>query len=105
MANNTLKTKEDFDRVYRTGKRINGRLITIIARQNVSLNKLGISVGKKYGTAVERNRAKRLIREAYGWVAGKMSGAAEIIVVPRQSAKRAATEEIRADFIEIINRI
>jgi ribonuclease P protein component len=105
MPEHTLKNKYDFDRVYRSGERHNGRLVTIILNKNTPSNKLGISIGKKYGTAVERNRAKRLIRDAYKKAVDKLSMPVEMIVIPRPSLKVASGSGVEADFKEIIDRI
>ena len=104
MPEYTLKNKHDFDRVYKAGERHNGRLVTLILSKKTLSNKLGISIGKKYGTAVERNRAKRVIREAYRGIVGKLTMPAEIIIIPRQSLKMSGTANVRADIKEIIDR-
>lgn len=62
-----LSGRGDFDRVYRAGKRYHGNLLTAFVLPN-SLNhhRLGITASKKaLGKAVDRNRAKRLLRETF----------------------------------------
>lgn len=61
-----LRTSEDFIRAYREGKRIKLPGITIITVKNsLPYCRIGISVSKKFGKAVKRSRAKRLIRELF----------------------------------------
>ncbi len=61
-----LRSSEDFIKAYREGKRIKLPGITIITVKNsLPYCRIGISVSKKFGKAVKRNRAKRLIRELF----------------------------------------
>jgi ribonuclease P protein component len=64
---NRLRKPSEFRRVYTTGKRIEGRFMTIFILPSVTeFQRLGITASKKaIGNAVERNRAKRLLREAF----------------------------------------
>ena len=62
----TLKKNYEFSRVYKKGSFYVGRNITLYILPNrLTINRLGISVSKKAGKAVVRNRKKRLIREVY----------------------------------------
>lgn len=62
----TLKKNYEFSRVFNKGLFYVGRHISVYVLPNkLSSNRLGISVSKKAGKAVIRNRKKRLIREAY----------------------------------------
>lgn len=62
-----LRKRADFLRVYENGKRFEGRFMTVfILPANSGVHRLGITATKKaIGNAVERNRAKRLLREAF----------------------------------------
>lgn len=65
---NTLSLKENrvFRQLYGKGRSFVTPLFVLYYRENrLGKNRLGITVGKKLGSAVMRNRAKRLIREAY----------------------------------------
>jgi ribonuclease P protein component len=64
---NYLRDPSEFQYVYRQGKRYDGRFITVFVIKNSGLHhRLGVTASKKaVGNAVQRNRAKRLIREAF----------------------------------------
>lgn len=63
----SIKSNNVFNRIYAKGKSCVLPTCVIYARKNVGLEhaELGITTAKKMGGAVERNRARRIIREAY----------------------------------------
>ncbi len=62
-----LRGSSEFQRVYRQGKRYEGVLMTVfVLPNNLSHDRLGITASRKaLGKAVQRNRAKRLLRETF----------------------------------------
>jgi ribonuclease P protein component len=61
-----LKKNYEFARIYRKGRFYPGKyLVLYLLNNNMEINRLGVSVGKKLGKSVRRNRVKRLIRESY----------------------------------------
>ena len=59
-----LKKSKEIEKLYRSGKRAFSQTITLVyfpAKET----KFAVCVGKKYGKSVERNRIKRLLREAF----------------------------------------
>lgn len=62
-----LRGSNDFQKVYRLGKRYEGVLMTaFVLRNNLSHNRLGVTASRKaIGKAVQRNRAKRLLKETF----------------------------------------
>lgn len=63
---NRLKRQRDFDTVFLNGKRVYSDNLTMIyVERRGGITKIGISISKKHGKAVQRNRIKRLLRAVY----------------------------------------
>jgi len=62
-----LRASSDFQKVYRTGRRYEGVLMTaFVLPNNLSHNRFGVTASRKaLGNAVQRNRAKRLLKETF----------------------------------------
>ena len=62
----TLKTNSDFRRAYARGKSYtNPALVLYVRKTRAGSCRIGITASKKIGNAVQRNRARRVIREAF----------------------------------------
>jgi len=73
----SLRKKRDFDLVFRDGFALGSRYLVIYAKPNeLSINRLGLSVSKKIGKAVIRNRIKRLLKEAMRKIQEEIPGIA-----------------------------
>lgn len=62
-----LRSSDDFQKVYRHGKRYEGVLMTaFVLPNNLAHNRFGVTASRKaLGNAVQRNRAKRLLKETF----------------------------------------
>lgn len=79
-----MNRNQDFQRLYRFGAFCSLGFAVLYAMPNQRAeNRLGITAGKKIGNAVKRNRAKRLIREAYRAVEADLPIGLDIVVVAR----------------------
>jgi ribonuclease P protein component len=90
-----LSRSADFDRVYREGRSHATRHLVLYAFPRSDGHgdpRLGVSVGRKVGGAVERNRVKRLLREAFWSLAPELPAAHDFVVVARPEAGRLARE-------------
>lgn len=86
----SIKLNRDFKRLYYKGGCVGNDLIVMYYRKNsFKCNRLGITVGKKIGSAVKRNRVKRLIRESYRLMESEVAGNYDIVIVARSKAAEA----------------
>ena len=83
----SLKQNHLFQRLYKKGKSAAGRYVAVYCRKNgLDYNRLGLTAGKKLGHAVDRNRVRRRIREAYRLREPELARGYDIVVVARSRA-------------------
>lgn len=76
-----------FRRIYRQGKSyVTPYFVIYFKRNRLKINRLGITATKKIGNAVERNRAKRVIKEAYRLLEQKLPDGLDIVIVARRKS-------------------
>jgi ribonuclease P protein component len=89
--------------VYEHGRKIGGRLMTVFLLENAQGRpRLGIAATRKYGSAVERNRAKRLVREVFR--RHKPALGLDIVVVPRREMIGAGIDRVESDYMSALER-
>lgn len=86
-----LTRSGDFDRVFRQGTSRGNRFFVLYAFPREADDaaadlRLGVSVGRKVGGAVQRNAVKRAVREAFWPLADELAGASDFVVVARPDA-------------------
>jgi len=83
-----LSRSSDFQRIYRQGSSTASRFLVLYsfkrpAEAGAEGPRLGLSVSKKLGGAVVRNRVKRLLREAFQGCAGHLAEEYDLVVIAR----------------------
>jgi ribonuclease P protein component len=98
-----IRRRAEFKQIYDRGTRISSRYATMFVLANAAgINRLGIAATKKLGGAVQRNRAKRLIREVFR--RNKVAQGFDIVVVPKRELLDASLTVLEADYRNILER-
>ena len=100
-----LTRSEDFKRVRRSGKSYAHPLVVLIVQTHEQPSvKIGVAAGRTVGTAVHRNRAKRLLREAMRSLLPNIASNLDMILIARPGLVTATLEETRKALITLLQR-
>jgi ribonuclease P protein component len=95
-----------YRKIYQVGRRKNGQLLQLIYTGNeLTTCRFGISVGKKFGGAVQRNWLKRQIREAVRKNRLILTGHWDIIFYPRPKTECSTFSAISEDVIRLFRQL
>jgi ribonuclease P protein component len=100
-----LRTKAEFDRVFRRGQRLDGRLFTLVVAVNgTEADRLGLAVSRRVGGAVQRNRAKRLVREAFRRLSREGRVALDLVVLAKPELAALGLGEVQRELEQRVRR-
>jgi ribonuclease P protein component len=115
-----LTRSADFDRVYRHGRSAATRSFVLYAFPSSERDtdepvderadvRLGVSVGRRVGGAVERNRVKRVLREAFWALDEELPEGHDFVIVARAGSAELAEQQgldaVRAELAELLARL
>ncbi len=102
----SLKLNRDFRRLYSRGKSRAGAYVAVYALKTRRRDKrLGLTVGKSFGKAVRRNRAKRLMRESYRAIEQSLPDGYDFVIVARGRADEVGFNEIKRDMEYVFGKL
>ena len=102
----TVKENGDFRRIYRRGRSAgSGGVVVYCLKNRKGMSRLGVTVSKKLGHAVVRNRVRRRIREIYRLNREKMLPGWDIIVVGRGRSVKGSYEKMNEAYLDCLGRL
>jgi ribonuclease P protein component len=104
-----LSRSAEFDRVFREGRSHASRHLILHAFPRPDGDeeepRLGVSVGRRVGAAVERNRVKRLLREAFWALSDELPAGHDFVLVARPDARELARERGEAGIEDALREL
>ncbi len=105
-ARKRLRTAAEFDAVFKRGVRLGGRLFLLVVAPNPHRTlRLGLAVSRRVGGAVERNRARRLLRESFRRSEHRGGRGLDLVVVAHRDLVSCGQVEVDREFRERLRRV
>lgn len=96
-----IKKTSEIDAIFKTRKRVQGKYFNIFYQPNNQTFRFAISIGKKYGNAVERNLMKRRIREVINYYKENLDSFDFVVVVKKESANL-SFQQIKEELTKLL---
>ena len=102
----TVKQNGDFRRIYRRGRSaVAGGVVVYCLKNRAGGSRLGVTVSKKLGHAVVRNRVRRRIRELYRLNRDKMRSGWDVIIVGRSRSISGSFQKMTEAYLDCLRRL
>ena len=100
-----LKKRWEFEKVYKNGRRCwNKTFVIYVLPNRINITRLGLTVSKKVGKSVKRNRVKRLIRESFRLSQEQIMPGYDVVVVAKPSAYGLKCKQAQLELLSLLNR-
>ena len=101
-----LTSRRQFKTVYDQGRRVRASAVTVFGLENqLGHCRVGLTVTRKLGNAVARNRVKRILREIFRVNRLSVTGSLDLVVNAHASLPRHERAEIERDVIRCVSRL
>jgi ribonuclease P protein component len=96
----------DFTRIYKLGRRARGAQLTVVVLENaLGKRRMGLSVGKRHARgAVDRNRARRILREAFRLSRAELPEGVDVILIPHPGGPRVELAAVQGELVALVPR-
>lgn len=102
----SMKQNYEFQRLYAKGKSAaNGYLVVYWRKNGLGRSRLGLTVGKKVGGAVTRNRIRRRLREIYRLHEAELPAGRDLVVVARVKSAFAGYRQLERSFLSLADKL
>jgi ribonuclease P protein component len=96
----------DYRAIYKAGRKIHSRRFVLFIRTNdVGRARLGLTVSRKVGGAVARNRIKRLFREIFRRSFGKIPNQLDIVINAKSGCTGTSYTALRDEFLDVMQKL
>lgn len=101
-----VKDNKDFQAIFKKGKSFANRQLVIyyMKKKDQEHFRVGLSVGKKIGNAVVRNRIKRYLRQAFHELGNDIESSYDMIIIARQPTKAMDFFEIKKSLTHLLSK-
>ena len=90
-----LRKKEDFSAIYKRGKSVPDRYVVVFYKKNnLKYNRISFLASKKVGNSVQRNRAKRLMKETYRHICTDIKTGFDLIIIARNTINNKKYDDV-----------
>jgi ribonuclease P protein component len=104
-ARHRLRARAEFERVRREGHSWSHRLLVLVAcRNELQLTRVGVTASRGVGGAVERNRARRLMREAWRMYAARIVPGWDALLIARTAIAQVKMQEVAAALESLLRQ-
>ena len=98
-----IRKSEEFESVYQTGKSYANRyFVMYMSKNDLGINRLGVSVSKKIGNSVVRHHMKRLVKESFRLHEDMFNSGLNIVVIARKDAFGITYEETTKALLHLM---
>jgi ribonuclease P protein component len=101
-----LLNNDEFKAVIRRRRRLANNVLTLYFFPNgFEFSRLGVTLGKSAGNAVERNRFKRLVREVFRQCRDQLPAGFDFVILKQKSKKKLAFQDVKKAFLNLAQKI
>ena len=101
-----LKKRGEFDAAFEQGRRFRGRLVTLVATPNgLAHGRVGVIASRRVGGAVRRNRAKRLMREAFRLNKHLLAAPLDLVMIAAPRLPDTSRAELEVEVQRLFERV
>ncbi len=103
---NRLLRRDEFRRAYDQGRKVQARYFTAFVLPNsLDRARVGITVTRKFGKSVSRNRARRMVREVFRRNKWLVPAGVDIVINVKNSLMEARYSDLESDFQAFAERL